>query len=157
MASSSSPPLQPPPQEVVDQVIDRLEAELPTLFETDLTYDIYTQDILFKDPVNRFRGKFNYRIVFWTLRFHGRLFFTELHFDLHRVYRQATRHIRADWTVRGTLRLPWRPRILFNGVSDYQLNAAGLIYQHIDTWDRPPGDVLRQFWRGPGGGVKDEG
>jgi len=149
MTSSSSPPLPPPPPAVVDQIIARLETELPTLFEADLSYDIYSQDILFKDPVNRFRGKVNYRIVFWTLRFHGRLFFRDLHFDLHRVYREGPHCIRADWTVRGTLRLPWRPRICFNGVSDYQLSTDGLIYQHIDTWDRPPGEVLRQFFRLP--------
>ncbi len=122
------------------------QQDLPTLFEQDISYDIYTSDIFFKDPVNQFKGKFNYRIIFWTLRFHGRLFFTDLHFDLHDVYVADDLIIRADWTVRGTLRLPWHPKLLFNGYSMYSLNEHGQIYDHRDTWDRSPRKILQQFW-----------
>jgi hypothetical protein len=131
----------------LEQAIAVLKEELPTLFSQDLSYNIYSQDIFFRDPVNTFNGKFNYRIIFWTLRFHGRLFFTELYFDVHQVRSASETTIRADWTVRGTLRLPWKPKLLFNGYSMYSLNASALIYQHIDTWDRPPGEILAQFWR----------
>ena len=58
----------------VERVIKTLKQDLPTLFQKDISYDIYTQDIYFKDPVNTFKYKFNYRIIFWTLRFHARLF-----------------------------------------------------------------------------------
>jgi hypothetical protein len=133
--------------EQVDALIATLQKDLPTLFEQDISYDIYSHDILFRDPVNQFKGKFNYRIVFWTLRFHGRLFFTQLFFNLHQVESPSPSTIRADWTVRGTLRLPWKAKIFFNGYSIYQLNAAGLIYEHIDTWDRAPGEILRQFFQ----------
>ena len=132
----------------VARAIATLQVELPTLFDQDLTYDIYTQDIFFQDPVNTFKGKFNYRIIFWTLRFHGRLFFTTLGFDLHRVEQTSPDTIRADWTVRGRLRLPWQAQIWFNGYSLYRLNAQGYIDRHIDTWDRPPGEILRQFLPG---------
>jgi Uncharacterized conserved protein (DUF2358) len=54
----------------VKQVADTLKAELPTLFEKDISYNIYTKGIYFQDPVNKFKGKINYRIIFWTLRFH---------------------------------------------------------------------------------------
>ncbi|MEO0986072.1 MAG: DUF2358 domain-containing protein [Cyanobacteria bacterium J06639_14] len=128
-----------------EPILETLRADLPTLFERDISYDIYTQDIFFKDPVNQFKGKFNYRIIFWTLRFHGRLFFTNLHFDLHDVRVEDKQTIRADWTVRGTLRLPWRSQVYFEGYSLYQLNAEGKIYDHRDTWDRSPGEILRQF------------
>lgn len=134
-----------PPISKIEQAIATLQKDLPTLFEQDISYDIYTSDIVFKDPVNRFKGKFNYRIVFWTLRFHGRLFFTELFFDLHQVGAIAPNQIRADWTVRGTLRLPWKPQLFFNGFSLYTLTPEGLIHEHIDTWDRSPGEILRQF------------
>ncbi|MEM0981367.1 MAG: DUF2358 domain-containing protein [Cyanobacteria bacterium P01_H01_bin.58] len=129
-------------------ILETLRTDLPTLFEQDISYDIYTQDIFFKDPVNQFKGKFNYRIIFWTLRFHGGLFFTDLHFDLQDVRVEDELVIRADWTVRGTLRLPWRPKLFFNGYSLYTLNASGKIYDHRDTWDRSPGAILRQFWQG---------
>ncbi|MBD2740272.1 DUF2358 domain-containing protein [Coleofasciculus sp. FACHB-1120] len=129
----------------VEQVVETLKNDLPMLFERDISYDIYTQDIYFEDPVNKFKCKFNYRIIFWTLRFHAQLFFTEIFFDLHDVAQTDEDTIRANWTVRGVLRLPWKPRLFFNGYSTYKLNKDGLIYNHIDTWDRKPSEILRQF------------
>ena len=131
----------------IQQIIQTLKHDLPTLFEQDISYDIYTSDIYFQDPVNRFKGKFNYRIIFWTLRFHGRLFFTELYFDLHDVNHPSPEIVLATWTVRGTLRLPWHAKIFFNGYSTYKLTPEGLIYEHIDTWDRQPSEILKQFFR----------
>ena len=129
----------------VEAVIATLKHDLPTLFKQDITYDIYTQDIEFIDPVNRFKGKLSYQIIFWTLRFHGQLFFTELYFDLHEVQQTAFDVITAHWTVRGTLCLPWKPQLYFNGYSTYQLTPEGLIYYHQDTWDRSPQAILKQF------------
>ncbi|MGE5655482.1 MAG: DUF2358 domain-containing protein [Actinomycetota bacterium] len=136
----------------VKQALETLKAELPTLFEKDISYAIYTQDIYFQDPVNKFKGKLNYRIIFWTLRFHARLFFTEIYFDLHEVGQIDSSTILAKWTVRGVLRVPWKARIFFNGYSTYKLNQEGLIYEHIDTWDRTPGEILKQFVRKGGDG-----
>lgn len=130
----------------VQRSIDLLKAELPHLFQRDLTYDIYTAEIYFRDPVNTFRGKFNYRIIFWTLRFHARLFFTTIQFDVHSIDHPTPDTILATWTVQGVLRLPWKPQLCFNGSSTYQLNPVAQIYEHIDTWDRKPGEILRQFW-----------
>lgn len=132
-------------QSQVKQVIETLKQDLPTLFEEDISYEIYTKDIYFQDPVNRFKGKFNYRIIFWTLRFHAQLFFTEIYFDLHDVKQTDEDIIKAYWTVRGTLRLPWKPSIFFNGDSTYKLTPQGLIYNHLDTWDRKPSEILKQF------------
>ncbi|MDM9582457.1 MULTISPECIES: DUF2358 domain-containing protein [unclassified Nostoc] len=134
----------------VEHVIKTLKEDLPTLFEKDISYQIYTQDIYFQDPVNTFKYKFNYRIIFWTLRFHARLFFTQIHFDVHEVYQSAEDTILAKWTVRGVLRVPWKAGLLFNGYSTYKLNQDNLIYEHIDTWDRKPGEILRQFWQREG-------
>ena len=131
---------------VIPEIINILKADLPTLFSDDISYDIYANDILFSDPVNKFKGKFNYRIIFWTLRFHGQLFFTEIAFDLHDVSQTDENTILANWTVRGILRVPWKARIFFNGYSTYKLNNEGLIYEHIDTWDRQPGEILKQFF-----------
>lgn len=131
----------------IEQAVNTLKNDLPTLFEQDISYDIYTKDIYFQDPVNKFKGKINYRIIFWTLRFHAQLFFTEIHFDLHEIAQTASDTILVKWTVRGTLRVPWKARIFFNGYSTYKLNTEGLIYEHIDTWDRKPGEILKQFIR----------
>lgn len=131
----------------VEQLIETLKHDLPILFEKDISYEIYTQDIYFKDPVNTFKYKFNYRIIFWTLRFHARLFFSEIYFDVHEVEQSANETVLAKWTVRGVLRVPWKAKLFFNGYSTYKFNADGLIYQHIDTWDRNPGEILQQFWQ----------
>ena len=127
-----------------EQVIETLKQDLPTLFERDISYDIYTKDIYFQDPVNKFKGKISYRIIFWTLRFHAQLFFTEIYFDLHDV-EQKEDIILANWTVRGVLRVPWKAKIFFNGYSTYKLTQDNLIYEHIDTWDRKPSEILKQF------------
>lgn len=131
----------------VEEVIKILKQDLPTLFEKDIFYDIYTQDIYFKDPVNTFKYKFNYRIIFWTLRFHARLFFSQIYFDVHEVSESAENTILAKWTVRGVLRVPWKAGLLFNGYSTYKLNQDNFIYEHIDTWDKKPGEILKQFWQ----------
>ena len=133
-------------QAQIQKVIKTLNEDLPTLFEKDISYDIYTKDIYFNDPVNTFKWKFNYRIIFWTLRFHAGLFFREIYFDLHRVYQSAQDTIEADWTVRGTLKIP-KNSIYFDGHSTYRLTEAGLIYKHLDTWDRKPVEILKQFFR----------
>lgn len=133
-------------QTKVQEMITTLEEDLPTLFAEDISYDIYTKDIYFNDPVNTFKGKFNYRIIFWTLRFHAGLFFSKIYFDLHRVYQTDKHTIEADWTVRGTLRVPWQAKIYFDGHSSYKLTEEGLIYKHLDTWDRQPKEILKQFF-----------
>ncbi|MCV3216910.1 DUF2358 domain-containing protein [Plectonema radiosum NIES-515] len=131
----------------MQEVIKTLKHDLPTLFQQDISYDIYTQDVYFRDPVNKFKGKLNYRIIFWTLRFHAQLFFTQIYFDLHEVHQEAEDTILAKWTVRGILRVPWKAHIFFNGYSTYKLNSDNLIYEHIDTWDRKPSEILSQFIR----------
>lgn len=147
MKTSNSLPLtEEAYQSQIQHVMTTLQQDLPTLFEKDITYDIYTSDIFFKDPVNEFKGKFNYRIIFWTLRFHAQLFFTEIYFDVHEIKQTEKAIIRVDWTVRGKLRVPWKAKIYFNGYSTYTLNDEGLIYHHLDTWDRKPSEILKQFF-----------
>jgi len=131
----------------IPKILETLKTELPPLFERDISYNIYTQDIYFQHSVNTFQGKLNYRLIFWTLRFHGKLFFTQLYFDLHDVQQTEEDTILANWTVRVILRVPWKANLFFNGYSTYKLTTEGLIYEHIDTWDRPPREILKQFWR----------
>jgi len=45
------------------------------------------------------------------------------------------------------LRVPWKARVFFNGDSTYKLTQEGLIYNHLDTWDRKPSEILKQFFR----------
>eukprot|EP00808_Paulinella_micropora_P017674 g77395.t1 len=132
----------------LEYMCEVLRQDLPTLFEKDVTYDIYTDDMIFRDPVNKFNGKFGYRVVWWTLRFHGKLFFTQLAFDLHDVHATDADTIMAFWTVRGRLLLPYRTQLFFHGNSTYKVNPDGYIYEHVDAWDRGAGALLRQFLPG---------
>ena len=51
-----------------------------------LADDIYRDDIVFRDSRNTFQGKKNYKTVFWSLRFHGKLFFSRLNVRVLRVW-----------------------------------------------------------------------
>lgn len=50
------------------------------------TDDIYRDDITFRDPRNAFHGKKDYKTIFWSLRFHGKLFFRVLYVDVLRIW-----------------------------------------------------------------------
>ena len=56
--------------------------------------DIYREDIAFKDPRNCIEGKKNYRTIFWSLRFHGALFFTQLTLKVQRIWQPEEALIR---------------------------------------------------------------
>ncbi|MEQ8999739.1 MAG: DUF2358 domain-containing protein [Coleofasciculus sp. B1-GNL1-01] len=95
-------------QAQIQQNIERIKRDLPPLFERDISYDIYTEDICFTDPINTFHGKLSYRIVYWSLRFHAQLFFTKIALDLHDVSQTEieiaatqTKSACADWFITG--------------------------------------------------------
>jgi Uncharacterized conserved protein (DUF2358) len=91
----------------------------PRLVASD---DVYRDDIVFKDPRNCFRGKKNYRTLFWSLRFHGRIFFRSLIVDVLRMDLPEDGTIRMRWRVRGAPRIPWETEGCFDGVSQFKLD-----------------------------------
>ncbi|KAF5744401.1 hypothetical protein HS088_TW08G01006 [Tripterygium wilfordii] len=58
--------------------IRNLREEFPALFYRELSFDIYRDDIVFRDPINTFAGLDHYKSIFWGLRFYGRIFFRAL-------------------------------------------------------------------------------
>jgi hypothetical protein len=48
--------------------------------------NIYRDDIIFRDPKNMFQGIKDYKTIFWSLRFHGQLFFRMLYVDVQRIW-----------------------------------------------------------------------
>ncbi|KAL3160486.1 hypothetical protein ABBQ32_010797 [Trebouxia sp. C0010 RCD-2024] len=107
-----------------------LREETPYLFQRDLSYDIYRDDIVFRDSRNTFHGKKNYKTIFWSLRFHGRLFFSRLSVKVLRVWQPEESIIKLRWTVRGVPRVPWEAEGIFDGISEYKLDRKGKIYEH---------------------------
>lgn len=106
---------------------------------------IYRDDVVFRDPRNAFHGIDNYRTIFWSVRFHGNLFFRDLRVDVSRVWQPEPREIRVRWAARGESRLPWRPVGVFDGVSTFRLDEEGMIYEHeVDNVVlRPPPGARR--------------
>ncbi|KAE9616063.1 hypothetical protein Lal_00017170 [Lupinus albus] len=121
--------------------IRTLREDFPQLFCREPKFDIYRDDIVFKDPLNTFMGIKNYKSIFWVLRFQGRIFFKALWIDLISVWQPAENVIMVRWTVHGIPRVPWESRGRFDGTSEYKLDKEGKIFEHrVDNiaMNKPP-------------------
>ncbi|KAJ0980836.1 hypothetical protein J5N97_009091 [Dioscorea zingiberensis] len=107
-----------------------LRDDLPALFFKDLNYNIYREDITFVDPLNTFRGIDNYKLIFWALRFHGRVLFREIGLEVFRVWQPSETTILIRWELQGVPRVPWEARGQFQGTSRYKVDRNGKIYEH---------------------------
>ncbi|XP_078175676.1 uncharacterized protein LOC144569285 [Carex rostrata] len=107
-----------------------LRDDLPSLFVRDLNYDIYRDDITFVDPLNTFQGIENYKLIFWALRFHGKVLFHDIGFDISRIWQLSENTIVIRWELHGTPRVPWEAHGTFQGTSRYKLDRNGKIYEH---------------------------
>lgn len=72
----------------------------------------------------------NYQLIFWSLRFHGKLFFKTLYVDVKRIWQPEDGLIKMRWTVHGIPRVPWEAEGTFDGISTYRLDSHGKIYDH---------------------------
>lgn len=103
---------------------------MPLLFTRDLNYDIYRDDITLTDPLNTFTGIENYKLIFWALRFHGKILFREISLEVFRVWQPSENVILIRWNLRGVPRVPWEAKGEFQGTSRYKLDRNGKIYEH---------------------------
>jgi len=130
--------------------IRTLREDIPILFVKDLNYDIYREDVVFKDPRNTFKGMDKYKTIFWSLRFHGRIFFRSIYVEIKRLWQIDDNCIRMRWTVHGFPRVPWEAEGTFDGVSEFKLDRDGKIYSHsVDNviFRDPPGEKMPLFAR----------
>ncbi|GLT79714.1 hypothetical protein SLA2020_511910 [Shorea laevis] len=110
--------------------IRTLREDFPDLFYRELGFDIYREDIVFKDPLNTFVGIENYKSIFWALRFYGRIFFKALWVDIMSIWQPVENIIMVRWTVHGIPRVPWESHGRFDGTSEYKLDKNGKIFEH---------------------------
>ncbi|XP_044492221.1 uncharacterized protein LOC123215960 [Mangifera indica] len=110
--------------------IRTIREEFSALFYRELSFDIYRDDIVFKDPMNTFIGIENYKSIFWALRLHGRIFFRALWLDIVSVWQPMEDIIMVRWTVHGIPRIPWESQGRFDGTSEYKLDKNGMIFEH---------------------------
>ena len=109
------------------------------MFEHDLTYDIYRDDISFVDRTalpgvpSEAHGLEAYKRVFLSMRLHGALCFSRQRVTLLRIWQPRDRTLAVRWSVCAA------PRLLsslgaddshFDGISEYKLDARGMIYEH---------------------------
>lgn len=133
-------------------------------FPENQTYEIYANDVFFKDPMTEFRGLDRYKkmIQFITT------WFQEPKLELHHIERnsvqdsvqspehngtqaldrtpdpRAMERIETRWTLSWTTPLPWRPHISVSGWSEMLLNSESKVFSHIDYWDCSRWHVLQQ-------------
>uniref|UniRef100_A0A1J3J3W5 Uncharacterized protein n=1 Tax=Noccaea caerulescens TaxID=107243 RepID=A0A1J3J3W5_NOCCA len=107
-----------------------IREEFPSLFYKEPNFDIYRDDIVFRDPINTFMGIDNYKSIFWALRFHGRIFFRALCVDIVSVWQPTENTLMIRWTAHGIPRGPWETRGRFDGTSEYKFDKNGKIYEH---------------------------
>ncbi|KAL6626985.1 hypothetical protein ACP70R_030711 [Stipagrostis hirtigluma subsp. patula] len=110
--------------------IRTLREELPDVFYKEPSFDIYRDDIIFKDPLNTFEGVDNYKRIFWALRFTGRIFFKALWVDIVSIWQPAENLIMIRWIAHGIPRVPWEGHGRFDGASVYKLDKNGKIFEH---------------------------
>lgn len=92
--------------------------------------EIYRDEIVFRDPRLSFQGKDNYKIIFWSLRFHGKLFFSKLYVDVLRIWQPEDHQIKMRWRIVGVPRVWWKTDGTIDGISTYKLDSEGKIYEH---------------------------
>ncbi|KFK42355.1 hypothetical protein AALP_AA2G245400 [Arabis alpina] len=107
-----------------------LREDLPLLFSKDLNYNIYRDDITLVDPMNKFSGIENYKLIFWALRFHGKILFKDISLEIFRVWQPSENMILIRWNLKGVPRVPWEAKGEFQGTSRYKLDRNGKIYEH---------------------------
>lgn len=108
-------------------------------FPQNQTYDIYADDVYFKDPLNEFRGIRKYRLMIGFLG----TFFNKIVMDVQSVEREGEL-IKTEWILHMTPPLPWQPRLSIPGRSELKVNQDNLIISHIDYWYISRWSVLRQ-------------
>lgn len=123
-------------------VIEQLKADY-NRFPKAQSYDMYAENVYFKDPMNEFRGVEQYRQMIGFIE----QWFRDIALELHDVEQPQANTIITRWTLCFTAPTPWQPRISIPGWSELQLNSAGLICSHIDYWNYSRWAVLKQLFR----------
>ena len=108
-------------------------------FPDNQTFEVYADDVYFKDPLNEFRGVKKYKAM---IGFLGN-FFNDVEMEVHNLTREETT-IKIEWTLNMTSPLPWKPRLSIPGWTELKVSDDNLIASHIDHWHISRWNVLRQ-------------
>ncbi|MEM6839317.1 MAG: DUF2358 domain-containing protein [Cyanobacteria bacterium P01_C01_bin.120] len=122
-------------------VCDRIRQDYANFPERQ-SYELYAADVYFRDPLNEFTGVNQYREMIGFIT----RWFQQPQLDLHRLEQISDRSFKTEWTLSWIVPAPWRPSVAIPGWTEYQLNDAGQIVSHIDTWNCSRWQVLGQVF-----------
>ncbi|MEM6519525.1 MAG: DUF2358 domain-containing protein [Cyanobacteria bacterium P01_D01_bin.71] len=122
-------------------VCDRIRQDYAN-FPEHQSYDLYAEDVYFRDPLNEFTGVNQYQEM---IGFIAR-WFQRPQLDLHRLEQTGDSTFKTEWTLSWVTPVPWQPTITIPGWTEYRLNDAGQIIAHIDTWNCSRWNVLGQVF-----------
>ncbi|KAL4570223.1 hypothetical protein LXL04_025874 [Taraxacum kok-saghyz] len=111
----------------------------------NFTSGIYTEDCIFEDPTIRFRGKELYSRNLKLLV----PFFEHPSISLQSIKKamnSETESVMASWRLRTYLKLPWRPLILIDGITVYDLDNQFRIVKHVESWSVSPLEAIGQIF-----------
>ena len=109
-------------------------------FPADQTYEIYEENVHFKDPVYDFYGLKKYKEMIAFIR----KWFSNLKLELHDI-NQEENQINIRWTMSWNSPLPWKPFISVTGKTELKLKD-NLIIGHYDYWDCSLFDMIKQHF-----------
>lgn len=127
---------------IMEAVIAQVKADY-TRFPKEQSYDLYAEDVYFKDPMNEFCGVPQYRRMIGFIE----QWFSNIKLDLHSVEQTQSQTFITRWTLHFTAPTPWQPRISIPGWSELQINESGLICSHIDHWNCSRRAVFKQLFK----------
>lgn len=112
-------------------------------------FSVYSTNVEFKDPLASYTGLATYKQALQLLK--DSKISNGVRFQTHDVSVVGKGHVRARWTLSAECPLlPWKPRVVFTGVSVYTLDSAGKVVRHVDHWDSCGEDELPVL-----GGLRD--
>lgn len=122
-------------------VIEQVKADYAR-FPQAQSYDLYAEDVYFKDPMNEFRGVARYQRMIGFIE----QWFHHIELELHAVEQPQVDTVITRWTLHFTAPIPWQPRVSIPGWSELQLNSSGLICSHVDYWACSRWAVFKQLF-----------
>ena len=125
----------------IDAICDRIRADY-TSFPQEQSYELYADDVFFKDPLNQFKGVEQYRKMIGFIE----KWFKHPNLELHELEKTSENAFKTRWTLSWIAPLPWQPAIAIPGWTDYRLNEAGKISSHVDHWQCSRLAVLGQIF-----------
>lgn len=124
------------------QIIAQLKQDYAR-FPKDQTYGLYTEDVKFKDPMNKFEGVELFQRLIGFIDW----FFGDVQMDLHSIEASAPALIELRWTLNMNPPVPWSSRLHIPGRTELWLSEQGLIESHVDYWSCSRLEVLKQVFK----------